>query len=904
MVGEATSTADAGLSELRAWVAENRRGLLSYLPSLDGDCEGRADDPELCFARAGFSLGRRNARFHEEVILRLIERTGADGRGAGGVLLAGVGGFGRGALALRSDVDMRVLSTDVERAAAFFEPILYALWDLGIAVGHQVLTPDDFLESAKSDLTAATSLLDLRPIHGDRALCETLRNKAFESIFAQGEVGAFIGRLNQEVSERHARFLGSVYLLEPELKNAAGGLRDLDVVRWAVKARYGVGEIDEMVRVGALLSREAAELGKAADMLWSLRNLLHAHAGRRSDRLTFDEQEAIAELFGYGAGTEDVERMMSAYYRSARTVSQTLQRLLWRMTPVVRRLRPREEDLGGGVSLFDGHITMSDAERLKAEPVLCFRLVMAAVERGLPLLPHAREAIARAASDVGWAERLRESAEAAKLFVALCSSCTESHLHEGSVMRELHELGLLLAMIPEFRPVVGRVHHDIYHVYTVDVHSVAAVDRLTALVRGELASDFPLSCQLAAEIARPHVLFLATLLHDVGKAVFGSGHSERGAVMAETILRRLGFVEEDIAFACRLIRNHLVMYHVATRRDLDDPAAIDEFLRDTQGPAGLADLYLLTIVDLSTTSPGSLTSWKLRMLDELYLAANRADRRAQREDLRRASVCADVMALVGGAGQSGAIEFTRAYLQSMPDRYLLSNAPASIAAHAEIARSLGSEAATVALVPSSRRGAAEEMCVIAKDRPGLLAAITASIAASRLEVLGAQIHTRVHEGDTEVQAVDLFWVRDRADDPEGVARAVPKLKRDLSAMLSGALDAHELAKKRLRSSAGRRRAPKVRTQISIDNRTSPVHTVIEVITQDRPWLLFTIADAFYRLGLNISVAKVNTEGARVADVFYVSEVSGAKVEAGKRSAEIETYLLEALSALERGGSGT
>ncbi len=900
--GHSVDTAD-----LRAWIAEQRGGLLGVLP--DAGPSGAVSEAERrqMFARAGLSLGRLNAQFHDEVIARLVAKV--PGRDVSGGVLAGVGGFGRGALALRSDLDLRMVCADVERAAAFAEPILYALWDLGISVGHQVITADELIEGAKSDLTAATAILDLRPIEGDKALCETLRKKAFESIFAHSEIGRFIARLEQEVSERHARFLGSVYLLEPELKNAAGGLRDLDVARWAVKARYGVGEIDEMVRVGALLAREAAELSGAVDMLWSLRNVLHAHAGRRSDRLTFDEQESIAALFGYGEGGYGVERMMSEYYRSARVVTQILERLLLRMTPAVRRLRPREEDLGGGVCLFDGHVTMSDAERMKSEPSLCFRLVSAAVERGLPLLAHAREAIAAMAADAAFAARLRESPEAARLFVELCTSCKESRLKQGSVMRELHELGLLLAMIPEFQPVVGRVHHDIYHVYTVDVHSVAAVDRLCALVRGELAADFALACQLAAEIARPNVLFFATLLHDVGKATFGSGHAERGAHMADGILRRLGFSEEDNACACQLILNHLVMYHVATRRDLDDPSTIEEFLRTVSGRTALADLYLLTIADLSTTSPSSLTSWKARMLDELFLAADRASRGVQSEDKRRASVCTAVLsiALSSPAESEAKRDFARMYLDSMPDRYVLANSPASIAVHAALAQSMGKDSVAVSLVPSSKQGGAHEICVIAKDRPGLLAAITASIAASRLEVLGAQIHSRTHgsesTGEREVQAVDLFWVRDRVDDPEGVARAIPKLKRELLAILNGELDPAELAKKRVQA-AGSRRAPKVHTQISIDNRASPTHTVIEVLTQDRPWLLFTIADAFYRLGLNIFVAKINTEGARVADVFYVSEVDGTKVEAGKRSADVEKCLREALSALTQAGSGT
>src|SRR5262245_15359668 len=223
---------------------------------------------------------------------------------------------------------------------------------------------------------------------------------------------------------------------------------------------------------------------------------------------------------------------------------------------------------------------MRDRERLRVDPALALRVVAAAVDRGLPILPHTRDAIAGACTEPAWCEALRASAEAARLFVALVATREETNLRAGSAVRELYDLGLLLAMIPEFLPVVGRTHHDMYHVYTVDVHSVAAVARLSALVRGELAQEHPLACRLAAEIARPEMLFFATLLHDIGKAIGGTDHSNRGAVMAEPILTRLGMSAEDVSEACHLIRKHLVMYHVATRRDVDDPATLAEFARE------------------------------------------------------------------------------------------------------------------------------------------------------------------------------------------------------------------------------------------------------------------------------------------------------------------------------------
>jgi [protein-PII] uridylyltransferase len=905
------------LQDLRAAVTRRRAELLESVPGKGGLPEG-----------AGAALGRRNARILDDLLVSLFEglergEIASDLARAvpaadwGAVELAGVGSYGRGAVALKSDLDVRLVARNAGKAAAVADALLYPLWDMGVAIGHQVVTVDEMVAAARDDLPTATSLLDFRHVAGDRGLDALLRRRCEETIFAHSELPRFVARLEAEVAHRHERFGGSVYLLEPDVKNGEGGLRDLDVARWAAKARFGVGEPEELVRVGALVPREAAEILDASEMLWRIRNLLHAHAGRRSDRLTFDEQEAIAALLGYGEGGEAVERMMSAYYRAARTISRSLEMMMARATPVLSRRKPRDEDLGRGVRLFDGSVTLGEPEGMTRDPALALRLVGAAVDRGVALLPWARDAIGRACADPAFCADLRRSPEAAERFVELVSNCKESALRAGSVRRELHATGLLLAMIPEFSPVVGRVHHDTYHVYTVDVHSVAAADRLAELVRGEHASSFPLACRVAAEAARPRVLFFATLLHDVGKAIGGTDHSQRGAEMAREILARLGFSTEDVEEACHLIKKHLVMYHVATRRDLDDPQTIAELTREVHGREGLRDLYLLTVADLSTTSPTSMTSWKARMLDELYLATDAAVLGAAAEgegerrsdagaaaDARWARAAREVheaaaaLPAASDAERAARRVFVEGYLEAMPERYVLSNAPAAIAAHAELARRHEGEPAAVDLVPS-RHPEAAEICVVAMDRPGLLAAITAALAASRLEVHAAQIHSRRVPGDG-VQAVDLFWVRDRGDGIEGVARAIPKLAADMRRVLAGEIAAAELAKNR-RSVQQGRASPRVSIQVSLDDRASPRYTVIEVLARDRPGLLFTVSEALHQLGLSIAVAKINTEGARVADVFYVSEGDGRKVAPGARTAEVRQRLVEVLEALEAEG---
>jgi [protein-PII] uridylyltransferase len=443
--------------------------------------------------------------------------------------------------------------------------------------------------------------------------------------------------------------------------------------------------------------------------------------------------------------------------------------------------------------------------------------------------------------------------------------------------------------------VTGRVHHDVYHVYTVDVHSVAAVDRLRQLARGELAHEMPLGSRLAAEIARPVPLFLATLLHDVGKGWPDSTgslkqHSKVGADMCQVILPRLGLSAEDTADACQLVMDHLLMYRIATRRDLDDEATIAEFCRSMRGREGLRDLYLLTVSDLSTTSPTAMTSWKARMLDELYFAAEaHLAGQLPRVDADRVTALRQAVR----AAWIGPQEPLDALLESMPDRYLLANAPEAIVQHARVVLQRGRQAAHVGRVHSGHPEAAE-LCVVAEDRPGLLAGIAAAITANRLEVLAAQVYSRTVAG--RVEAVDLFWVRDRDGGIEGVDLVVGRLARDLDNVCSGKVGPAELLRSRTGSSSPwrERPSPAVPTEVLVDDRASPSHTVVEVFAKDSLGLLYRLAEALHGLGLSIALSKINTEGTRVADVFYVRELDGTKVARGPRYNQIHDVLVRAV----------
>jgi [protein-PII] uridylyltransferase len=808
--------------------------------------------------------------------------------------LAGVGSYGREELAFHSDLDVRLISTArVEKVRPIAEALLYPLWDAGLSIGHQVVTLNEVIELAQNDLPTATTLLDWRVVAGDRAVSEKLLNRAFEGLFGIGNITKFLERLSSRVVERGERYGGSVYLLEPDVKNGIGGLRDLDVAHWAARARFRVRDLKELVRQGVLLAREWQQIEEASILLWRVRNLLHLHAGRRSDRLSFDRQEALAKELGYGPGGAGVEAFMSEYYRNARVIARTRELILQRAEPPPKR-KPRERSIGNGLKLTNEQVSIEDPALLESEPAIALRVYDEAVRRDAPVYGFARDAVARAISSPAFCERLRASEEASRLFVRLCTTVHKTRLRGGSVLAELHDVGLLVAMVPEFSPVVGRVHHDVYHTFTVDVHSVAVVDHLRALVRGEMAAEHPLASRLAAEISRPNVLFFAALLHDIGKDEGGKDHSERGGNMARTILKRLGIHESDALEVDHLIKKHLRMYHVATRRDIDDPATLAAFGEEVHGREGLRELYLLTICDVSMTSMGALTSWKARVLEELYLSTDAmlTTGGASHSEARLEQVRSTVRALCPERGER---EFLDHFLLAMPERYLYANEPTDIVRHSRFARAAQMQHVNVTVMTTAAPYV--ELGFIADDRPGLLAMITATLAAVRFKILSAQVHTWV---DTfgRTRALDLFWVRGGTA-PATVAGAVPRLQRDFERLLSQELTPAELVTGGTRrSSWSDRPTPQIPADVNVDNRASANHTVIEVTTRDQVGLLFWLSHTLQLLGLTISIAKINTEGTQVADVFYVTGEKGTKVTDPDRIETIKVRLLSTIAHLE------
>jgi [protein-PII] uridylyltransferase len=888
-----------------------KRYLEAQLPQLQALLGGQTS--------GGMQLAQRASDVMDELLRRLYQSalTSTASRRMPALMLAAVGGYGRRTLGWKSDLDVRLLcNTEPESLQSLAEAIFYPLWDAGVSIGHQVITIDSVLDDAERDLPSATALLDFRWIAGDHTLQRALTERAYARLFAPGNLAAFTRRLQAEARARRKRLDDCAYLLEPEVKNGPGGLRELDIALWAAAARFRTADLAELCGLGVLEERDADDARHALEFLWSLRNRLHRDAGRKSDRLTFAEQEVIAAELGYatpnvpGAARDSqspaalASKLMTDYQRATRAVARVSQLLFSHSLPLPNA-GARRLDLGHGFFTDGESIGVADCARLRAQPALALQLLAAGVEHGLPLHDAARDAIEHATADAAFGNALRADAEAASLFVKLVSDTRRAPFRSDSILMQLHDLGLLTAMIPEFAPLVGKAHHDVYHVYAVDHHSIAAVDQLRALARGELSTKYPLASRLVASETVRAVLFLATLLHDVGKAASGPDHASRGAHMVRAILTRLGQSAGVVEQASLLVQEHLSMYRTALHRDLEDGTSVARFAHLVRDARTLADLYLLTVVDVCTTSPTSMTNWKLRMLDGLYFATEaRLEGVAAVAEPRRFRLQEQLSALDAPTLDQG---FVEEFFDTMPARYQRASTPAEIMAHARAARDVRDEAVLAALVPSRHHEVAElcivsgrcgdqtGVAVLADDRPGLLAAITAAIAANHLEVLAAEIHTR-RLADGSSQAVDLFWVRDPIEGAARVTSGLPRLEQDLKRVLAGQIAPRELLQSRRASRWSDRPSPAVRTQIRLDHGASADHTVIEVFTKDQPGVLFTLASALHELAITIALAKISTEGARVTDAFYVTEADGRKLDPGQRSLDVHRSLLAALRA--------
>ncbi len=818
--------------------------------------------------------------------------------------LVATGGYGRAELAPFSDIDLLFL-TDPNASPETLQVVefmLYFLWDLGLKVGHATRTVADCIAAADDDLTVRTTLIDARLLAGDPALFAE-----FTARFAQarhdGGMSDFITAKTAERAARHHRFGETPYMVEPNIKEGRGGLRDIQTLYWLSQYCFGVLP-SALSRPDAppgqlLIATESRHLIRSLEFLWTVRFHLHYVSGRAEERLTFDLQPVVGARMGYTRhGRQDgVERFMRHFFLTARAVN----RLTVVLEPAIVRaaLGPpalaAETDpalLKAGFLLADGKLLTAPGHDFETDPVQMLRILQVARDRALELHPLALRALIRHERR---AVSLRGDPEAATLFMdLLCGGNQNRHRTDGAIWLDvLNEAGFLGRYLPDWARIVGQMQFDTYHVFTVDQHTIEAVRVLNQLEEGLLDQVAPVAAGLITQLQSRRALYVAMLMHDIAKGR-GGDHSEIGAQLALDVGPQIGLTAEETETVSWLVLHHLLLSQTAFKRDIDDPKTILDLADVTQSPERLRLLLVLTVADMRAVSNKVWNGWKATLLRELYarvaevleggLATTERDVRVARAKQAAASLLPDW----------NSDDLQRFQSLGYPG-YWLSFDPETHARHARMLRDAEHRGAplTVETQPLPAR-AVTEVTVYTADHAGLFSRIAGSLAVAGASIVDARIHTL-----TNGMALDTFWIQDAAggafDAPHRLARLYVLVEQALSGRLRIDSEIHKISKPLLGS---RMRAIHVPPRVVIDNRASNTHTVLEVNGRDRPGLLHDVTAAISSQGLQIASAHVTTFGVRAVDVFYVKDIFGLKIENDRKLAQLREALLAALSAAE------
>jgi len=811
--------------------------------------------------------------------------------------LMAVGGYGRGTLAPFSDIDLLFVRPYKQTAhtESVIEFMLYALWDLGFKVGHASRTIEECIKLSREDYTIRTSILEARRLTGDESLAEDLVRR-FRAEVVKGTGADFVAAKLKERDERQTRAGSSRYMVEPNVKEGKGGLRDLNTLFWIAQYLHPGESLERILQLEMFERREVRAFILAFDFLWAVRCHLHFTTGRPEERLTFDLQPEIARRMGYGdrGDAPAVERFMRRYFLIAKDVGsltrvfaakleaervKTAPKGISRFLPgrKVKR-KPLDEP---GFHEVGGRLDV-DPDVFARDPVNLLRMFRIADARNLDLHPDAFTAASRAIGLITSA--VRRDRHAARVFLDILARGRDPQ----RTLTLMTEAGVLGRYLPEFGRIVAQMQFNMYHSYTVDEHTLRAVGVIADIAAGRLPDDHPLATQIMPLIADREALYLAMLLHDTGKGATG-GQEVAGARAARQACERLGLERSKIELVAWLVEHHLVMSDYAQKRDVSDPRTVADFARIVQTPERLRLLLVLTVADIRAVGPGVWNGWKGQLMRELYSATEAVFRGGRGSDaaaaLRRYQENAAYDARVRLAKVDPAAE---AWGDAMEDAYFTAFTDAEVLTHARLAR----EAAT-------SRGAAEgrvrtdlnasEVVVAAADRPRLFVDLAEAITASGANVVGARVFT-----SRSGLALDVFYVQDITGQPFGCVN--PAVLSRLAAGLAAAARGEPVKREARRpADLGRAAAFSITPTVMLDNDASETSTVVEASGRDRPGLLAGLARTLSDAGLQITSAHIDSYGERAVDAFYVVDTAGAKVTDARKGNALKTALLAALN---------
>ncbi|MEY3657470.1 MAG: hypothetical protein RL425_231 [Pseudomonadota bacterium] len=807
------------------------------------------------------------------------------------ISLIAVGGYGRGEMAPQSDVDIAFLTPYKQTgwSEQVIESMLYTLWDLGLKVGHSSRSLDEMVRMAKEDLTIRTAMLESRYVWGDEALYDEASARFAADVVA-GTARSFITDKLAERDMRHKRMGDSRYVVEPNLKEGKGGLRDLHTLFWIGKYLYRVNMVAELVDKGLLTSDELRQFQKAENFLWAVRCHLHLIAKRPEERLTFDVQREIAQRMRYNdrPGRSAVERFMQHYFLTAKAVGDltalflahlddTHATLARRFTlPSLAGFRRSPKKLHGFV-LDRGRLALPSDDFFAADPVRLIELFALADVEGLEIHPQAMRAAARDARLID--AKVRNDPRANALFLDVLTSPRQPE----TVLRWMNEATVFGRFVPDFGRVVAQMQFDMYHHYTVDEHSIRAIGLLSRIEKGVLGEDHPLASAIVRQLVSRRVLYAAVLLHDIAKGR-GGDHSVLGAEVALKLCPRLGLTPAESETVAWLVRHHLLMSATAFKRDLSDFKTVLDFAETVQSPERLRLLLVLTVVDIRAVGPGVWNSWKRQLLTDLFDSAEEVLRLGHKQRGRADRVRAKQEALEDSLGWSKT-KFA-AFSRRLAEPYWVAEPDDVLASNARQVAAAGDASLSISATVYPSRGATL-VTVYAADHPGLFYRIAGGIHLAGGSIIDARIHT-TRDG----MALDNFLVQDPLgrlfDDPHQLQRIEQAIEE---ALANRAKLVEKLAARPL--SRARAEAFEIAPNILIDNRASNRFTVIEANARDRPALLYDLACALFEERVTIHSAHIATYGERAVDIFYVTDLTNDKIENPTRLAALEKRLLSA-----------
>ncbi len=805
------------------------------------------------------------------------------------MVLIAVGGYGRGEMAPFSDVDIAFLTPYKQTgwAEQVIESMLYTLWDLGLKVGHSSRSVDDMIRMAKDDLTIRTALLEGRYVWGDQLLYDEASAR-FQAEVVTGTARTFISEKLAERDERHKRMGDSRYVVEPNLKEGKGGLRDLHTLFWIGKYLHRVNTVPELVDRGLLTAVELRQFQRAENFLWAVRCHLHLVSGRAEERLTFDVQREIAARLRYQdrPGRSAVERFMQFYFRTAKTVGDLTGVFLAHLDdsqaakgrrfalPSLSGFRRAPRQLSGFV-LDRGRLALPSDDWFQQDPVRLIEIFAIADKEGLEIHPQAMRAANRDARLIG--ATVRNDPRANALFMDVLTSPRDPEY----VLRWMNEATVFGRFVPDFGRVVAQMQFDMYHHYTVDEHSIRAIGLLSRIEKGLLGEDHPLATAILRQILSRRVLYVAVLLHDIAKGR-GGDHSVLGAEVALKLCPRFGMTPAETETVAWLVAKHLMMSATAFKRDLSDFKTILDFSEEVQSPERLRLLLVLTIVDIRAVGPGVWNSWKRQLLSNLFEATEEVLRLGHKERGREERIIAKKAALQATLGWDDA-RFAK-FAKRLPDSYIIAEPDDVLAGNARLMADAPEAPICVSAQVYPARGATL-VTIYAVDHPGLFYRIAGGIHLAGGSIIDARIHT-TRDG----MAIDNLLVQDPFGRPFDDPQPLQRIERAIGEALANRqklverLEARPLPRTRADAFA-------INPNVLIDNRASNRYTVIEVNARDRPALLFALARALFESRVTIHSAHIATYGERAVDTFYVTDLTGDKIASETRLKTIEARLI-------------